>query len=258
MKRYSLVAVLLVSTLANIKALAPEDIGEHHTLIFNLLGEKYATEKPQNKLGIMSDVRNLFETHYNEDFLDGQAIYNHNVEMKEFQSILGKDVEYPEDFDLELKEHLHKMRSTLTLLGDENLDDILNRLTEIHEDIVDATNVNELYKTIAIGGSSIAVESLKLWYETFTNIDHPLHSLIVSPEDSANHERGLQGTITIDIPYGSFVEAVADIVVADVDGAMGGTLELLNDNPGLIFAVPLLPFVLIFYAIFGSANAAFG
>ena len=244
----TVVGALLLNVCSFTNALEPKDIGAYHTKAFEMLGEKYKSGPPQDSLDVMMDMSNILsnfchkedpicETRIHEIMLKGFQMYRHGP----------PEVHYPEDFHPELKDHIHMVNETIGLIHGENLDEILDTLTEIHENILGLQNVNDAHKAIAVGASSIAIESTKLWHETFWQDDHPLHTYLQS---HGSGSRKLQD-IVLNFNY------IPIIIRTDILGSINGTLNTYFSIP-ILFAAPyLIPYLLLYYGTVASTTISF-
>lgn len=248
MTRFSLIALLAASSLiASTQAMEAHEIGDYHTQVFDMLGERYAVSKPESTLDVMMDVSEILASFCPKED-EGCESRAHALTLQGFHAAQNGplEIDYPEDFDPKLKQHIDNIYSTIDLLDQDNLNEIVDTLTEIHENIKNADVENELHKVVAIGGSSIAIESTKLWHETFTNPNHPLHGVVVDPK---GQNRNLQ-TIAININ----LDVVFDIIKNDITGAIFGTIQGIVLFPFIVVSAPVLPLVMFFYGTIASAG----
>lgn len=234
-------------------ALDAHEVGLYHTKAFELLGEKYATTGPNNKLDVMSDTADVLSSFCEDPVLELKLDFDCKSKVDEMITKIlhanGKKpqtIEFPADFDPLLRMNLEMIKTTLSRLDENNFDDVLQSLTNIHNDLSNMENVDEAHKLIAISGSSIAIESLKLWHGAFTDSNHYLRNLVSYRQQN---RRNLQ---TVEIEFGP----IMDVVNADVTGAVTGTFDTFFSLPFLIFSPPMFPLMALYFGIIASANAA--
>ena len=247
-----LASILIFSVFAITNALDAKDVGLYHNKAFELLGAKYETTAPTSKVDVMANIADILSSFCEDPALELQLDSNckkkaYEMTMKGFhKNEKGpQKIDFPFDYDPTLRRSLEMIEPTLSELDENNFDEVLNTLTEIQNEIISAEDVNQVHKVVAISGSSIAIESLKLWYGAFTEPNHYLHNFI-SPQKQRH--RNLQSlTITLDF------SRINAIVNADVSGALRGAFESLALIPFLVFYPPAFPLIALYTGTIASA-----
>jgi len=254
MQLSKMMLLLLGGFFSTIQALEPEEVGAFHTKAFEELGAKYASNRPKSRIDVMADMSNILSAFCHTEDAECESRI-HAITLKGFHSAQSGSpiVEYPEDFEQELIEHLDAIHDTINLLQHDNLHDIVTTLTQLHDAIRNMENVNQSYKDIAVGASSIAIESTKLWHDTFTKPDHNLHSLIAEHHKETRKLQDVTNETVIVVNLG----IIPRIISADILGAVNGTLNAFFEVPFFFLAPYLLPFMLLYYGTIASTASSF-
>jgi len=249
---FSSVNAILPRVTNNRYLAVPGDVGVYHTDAFEILGEKYASEKPESQSSLVKDISDILAGYCPLE--DSDCVKNvYKASKKQFQltSIEGVrgDIMYPDNFDADMRKSMDAMMSIVNLIGENNLDDVVLSLEDLQSEINDRRGVNEDHQFASLAALSVAIESTKLWHAVHHDNEHPLHDMIqyFSPE---NEERRLQGgnllNVITSIPVSPEV-ILADVLSAFESGIIGA--EETNLAGLLSTAVP---------AISASASAFFG
>ena len=213
--------------------LSPKDAGEYHTEAFERLGKIYKDRKPQSEVEVIMDVSTLMADYCPE----GDLTYNpHRVTLETFFSP-PTAINYPENFDVNLKDSIDKTLSTVNELNELNVDEIVEQLKQIEKDLEGFDVDVEAYRTLSLAGVSVAIESTKLWHSVVYDAEHDLHEAVTGGR------RNLQTMPSFD---------VGEIISADFKGFIDGALEEIQKNSSLFF----LPTDLIKKAVSSSIAAS--
>ena len=272
----SMITILLLLACSVTNALEAHDVGFYHTKAFELLGEKYATTGPRDELDVMSDIADVLNSFCEDPMLELKLdfdcetkVYEMTEKMFHVEEKQPQVVGFPSDFDPHLRKNLEMIQPALSRLDENNFDEVLNSLTKIHNEILNSEQSNEAHKLIAISGSSIAIESLKLWHGAFTEPKHFLRNLISYRQQNDRELQSVGDIIDGVIEgIGDVVEDVIEgienidwgvinhVVNSDVVGAIGGTFNTVLEIPFIIISPPLIPIMALYFGVLASARAA--
>ena len=180
---------------------------------------------------------------------EGDLTYNpHRVTLETFFSP-PTAINYPENFDVNLKDSIDKTLSTVNELNELNVDEIVEQLKQIQDDLegFDVDVDLEAYRTLSLAGVSVAIESTKLWHSVVYDAEHDLHEVVVS-----GGHRNLQLLSDLEFPKPDLVT----IINADIAGAIDGAFQVLSQNASVFFMPTDLIGQTFLYAIAGSAKGA--
>lgn len=181
----------------------------------------------------------------------------------------NRNLHYADTFDSKVRETIDDIQATVDGLTLDNVNESVDLLLQYQAELQSMEDVDSVSQMVGLVSVSVAIESSKLWHETITTQDHPLHDMLGYFDDGsrklqARHDDdyfinddkdGDHGDDDDDGDdddyYTSFFD-IAAIVRADVDAATeaGITTLTLQQNPALIIQA-------IGPAIIGSARAAF-
>lgn len=205
------------------RKLTPEDIGAYHTDAFDILGEKYSQNKPSSQLDVMMDVGEILAGYCPLD--DSACVSNaYKTIMKEFDITakgMPRTVEYPADFDSDIKQSVESMFSTIYTINEHNLDEVLSSLEDIQYELKDMDGVNKVHQISGLAGVSVAIESTKLWHGTYHDENHPLHGMI-GHFDREGGQRKLQETIQNDVVSADVTAALSVALATDLATLLAG------------------------------------
>jgi len=200
----------------NKHGLSANDAGAMHTAAFEELGSMYKDKRPSSEVELMLDVGNVMTSLCPKHDPTYQP---HRVAMKSFQKIQNgsQKITYPEDFDQKLKASIDKTLITVKALNVLELDEVIDQLDSIQKDLEEMEYDSEIYRTLSMGGVSVAMESAKLWHSSIHDSEHDLHTMMTGGN------RRLQA---FNIPI---------IVAADIIGFVEGGLTELVSNATAFF-----------------------
>ena len=162
-------------------------------------------------------------------------------------------IHFPKNFDNNLQNSIDKSLLYVRKLKEDNVDEIVNQLTSIHDDVDDLNfnGNNAVYKTITTAGVSIAIESTKLWHAAAYDNAHDFHEIVTK-----SAHRNLQTATPNPEVYPTELPTfwVGGIIAADIVGFIEGALLSLNSNATLLF----LPIDLVGKSLYRSISFSAG
>ena len=209
---------------------------------------------PEDEIDIILDVSNIMSTFIPE----GDHTYHpHRVTLEMFNSLQNGslDINYPKEFDKQLKNSVESTLDIVSKLNELNVDEIVEELALIQDDLDDmeVDKKDQAHHTLALASVSIAIESTKLWHAAFNDPEHDLHTSV------QNENKRRMQISTYVVPTDSIVFPSFDLSSAingDIVGAMNGGLEVLQYNASVFFMPIDLVAKSLLYSIAGSAKGA--
>ena len=233
--------------------LSPNDIGTIHTDAFEELGNKYRSSKPASFDEVIQDVSLISSSYCPE----GDEVCTSTVLEKAVQeskkSHFGFDIEYPESFDVQVKDVLDEVLLEVELLSSQNAEEIIDHLSAHKNRIENMDDVDEASQIVGVATVSVGIESAKLWDTAINDREHSLHDMIgyFNPSKTGlsnpNGNRLLQETDDNPILYYGW------IAVSDMGAALEGGFDVLET----VMADPTALVDILICAVMGSASAAF-
>lgn len=240
--------------------LSPKNVGAFHTEIFTKFGEMHFAKKEQ-------DIKYRKE----DDFLKVMSSYCENGDKSCLKHIYSARehtqryirsldprkgrvlAEYPEAMDEALKSALENVFSVLGTLNEDNINDVLEMIKGAESDIESISDVDPMYRDLALSAVSVGMESTKLWHSVYFDENSRLSGIC-----------GAAPIWTLPFVIGADIIGVLMIPVSFLGGA-GTFLSLLGylacTNFGFGQACPLADFwqssLLFFAAILYSPQASF-
>jgi len=250
--------------------LNPVNVGDVHNAVFSILGEAYTDEPPSNDFDVMNDVGEVMSSFCpRTDALCDAMVYKATLEEFSKGNRGLQEVTYPKGFNKEIQESLQIGADTIDLLNQNNKEEVADMLTVIRDDVENMQNVDQNEKALGVASLSIALGSLNLWHEVYTNEAHPLNQLVAG---TIQNRRRLDETeagdiITFEVEgtyWNGIFQLIGRSTKADFFGSVNGGTELIAsvpENPLLIWPHNIffsLVSVSLFHAIPASAQFVFG
>lgn len=232
--------------------LSPKDAGIYHTEAFEKLGKIFKKRMPKNDIELILDVSEVLSTYKpaNDD------TYNpYKTALESIHAIRNTNpkINFPNNFDKNLQNSIENSLLHVNKVSEDNVDAIVNQLATIHDDLddMDFYGNNQVYKTIATAGVSIAIESTKLWHAAAYDSDHDFHEIVTKTA-----HRKLQTATPNPEVYPTTLPTfwVGGIIAADIVGFVEGALLSINSNATLLF----LPIDLVGKALYRSISFSAG
>ena len=79
--------------------------------------------------------------------------------------------------------------STISIIGEHNLDEVLSSLEDIQHDLEDLDGVKEAHRRASLIGVSMMIESAKLWHRVHFDENHSLYDMIDRPDGNHGHRK---------------------------------------------------------------------
>jgi len=241
-------AVVHAEVVSQQRELRAEDVGLLHTEAFEKLGDILANSEKKGSADMMLEVSKVSAAFCPPN--DAQCAANaYKATVTEFDraSEGSRVIQYPKEFNIEVKAQLNKMHRTMSDYDGSDYQHVMHTLGEIQKDLQGMEDVDAFSQITGLSAVSVALESTKLWTNAYTDPEHKLHRSL-----TANKHEGQR---KLQIVY-------EDVILADVNATLNNTIELLKDlgtnNPFSILAVPPVFFVAVVqYAIPASVIAAY-
>ena len=200
-----------------------------HTDAFEQLANIYKDKEPETKLEVMKDVSKILEGYCGDDDLACKSLAS-EATMKEFHAAQAgpKEIKYSDAMHNDVRTLLEKMFDTLKLIDENNLEEIIDTFDEIHNEINNHDEADELSKTLGVATVSLASESVSLWHKVYTGAKkHPLAKEL-TPEGRRKTQSIQEITeITNNVIFGPF-NIIYTTALADTSAGLSNGNNLLN------------------------------
>jgi len=224
----------------------PRTAGSMHTEALVQLGGLVGKEE-MSREQLMEEVGKISASFCSDDdVLCASNAKKASLDEFERASHGNRIIEYPKDFDVEVRAQLNKMHRVLRDYDGSTYEEIMETLSQIQKDIEDMKDVDYSAQITGLAAVSVALESTELWTNAFSNEEHSFHRSLV--KSTRNGERKLQ--------------SYEGVITADINATIAMTIEFIQDlgtgNPFLFLGIP--PIILISviqFAIPASVIAAF-
>jgi len=245
---FGILAAAAVAQASEHRELKAQDVGLLHTEAFDQLGDIFSNKENMDSVDMMMEVSKISAAFCPPN--DAQCSANaYKATVTEFDraSSGNRIIEYPKDFNLEVRAQLNKMHRTMRDYDGSEYEHVMHTLEEIQNDLQDMENVDTASQIVGLSSVSVAMESTKLWTSAYSDPEHKMHRSLTA--------NGHEGHRKLQIVY-------EEVILADVNATLANAIDLLDtlgtNNPFSIFAVPPVFFVAIVqYAIPASVIAAY-
>lgn len=172
----------------------PKVIGYAHTDAFEQLANKYVTKKPATKTDVLNDMTDILYSYCPVGHSRCRSLADEAMALA-VKTIGGDgdiDIAYPEGIDDSLVVMLDQMFETVDKIEKDNLDEVIETLTDIQTQVEEMEGVGPYFKYMSHAATGISIESSQLWHRVQNDPEHGLYN-ITFPDD-ADDGRRLQGT----------------------------------------------------------------
>lgn len=157
---------------------------------------------------------------------------------------------FPDEFDDDTRKHFESIHDALSLLKDDNIDDVLSAIDEVVEK-VEKSDAHEMIKAGIVAAASVASGSTQYWMNARTDHENNFRRL-QSDNTEIMRSNGSRETGLLNLIF-----APINIVIADFIGAVVGSIDPIIDfafAAGAASPTPIL-FGVVFTAGFDSLAA---
>lgn len=187
---YHLTIFISIPVGDNVNILQPNDVGTFHTEVF----EQFATIYSQRKQTYTTSTKKenyfiqILKSYCDHDDIECinridklLAVAQDFISTQDPQSGRIVDFNYPKHMNKSLQMKLDEIFAVLPILNENNLNEVLQIMKDTKTDIERISNVNVVYKKLALSAVSVAIESTKLWHGVFFDERNLLNSLCRAP-----------------------------------------------------------------------------